>query len=107
MASGPENPRKLSSKQIIDLAAVIDAEQMESIAEGYLGIEHETIKNLKYENKHNAEAFNRSVIRHWMYANDPADQIQVSLFYLPFRLNGYRVCKYCLHFGCFQDLHTL
>ena len=40
---------------------------MASIAEGYMDIDDVTIKNLQYENKDNAEAFNREIIRRWTY----------------------------------------
>ena len=80
MASESIESQQLLPKQIVCLARVITVENMESIAEGYFGIEHETIKNLKYENNNNAEAFNKSVIRHWMYQNSTGDQIQVGWF---------------------------
>ena len=49
---------------------------MASIAEGYLGITDETIKELQSENKDNAEAFNREIFRDWTRRN-PQDQVKV------------------------------
>ena len=47
---------------------------------GYLDIEDETIKNVKYGNKDNAEAFNRDIIRRWLYQNPRDKQTQVSQY---------------------------
>ena len=66
----------LTRKQIVRLAAAISADNMASIAEGYMDIDDATIKNKKFENKDNAEAFNRDIIKHWMYKN-PDNQVQV------------------------------
>ena len=43
-----------------------------------MDISDETIKNLQYENKGQAQAFNRDVIKHWMYGNSGPAQIQVN-----------------------------
>ena len=51
---------------------------MESIALGHLGVEEETIKNLKAENRENIEAFNRSLLRDWTCKNPGKDQTRVS-----------------------------
>ena len=76
--------KRLSPPQIVDLAAAISADKMEAIAEGYLDIPSETIKNLKFETKDSAETFNREIIRCWAYKN-PENQVQVIIyrFYLP------------------------
>ena len=58
-------PGKLTPRQVVRLAETISADNMTSIAEGYMDIDDATIKNLQYENKDNAEAFNRGIIRHW------------------------------------------
>ena len=42
---------------------------MAAIAEGYMDISDETIKNKKYENKDDAEAFNREIIKEWRNKN--------------------------------------
>ena len=77
MASGG-NSDQLNNNQIVRLAANISANNMAAIAEGYMDISSETIKNKKYENKDDAEAFNRGIIRYWMNKN-PDNQVEVSL----------------------------
>ena len=66
---------QLTQKQIVRLAAAISADNMESIAEGYLDVTPETVKNIRRDAS-NAEAFNRDILRHWMYKN-PDSQMQV------------------------------
>ena len=68
---------QLTNNQIVHLARSISHDDMESIALGYLGIEDEMIKNLKTEDRENIEAFNRSIIRNWMYRNSGPNQKQV------------------------------
>ena len=77
---------QLSRRQIVRLPSAISADNMESIAEGYMDISDATIKNIRRDAS-NSEAFNRDVIRHWMYKN-PDNQVQVSnqnghLIYFP------------------------
>ena len=55
---------------------------MAAIAEGYMNISDATIKNKKYENKDDAEAFNREVLRHWKNKNSSSDQVKVIQGYL-------------------------
>ena len=54
---------------------------MESIALKYLGIEQETIDTLR-EDSNGTEAFNRSIIRNWMYRNSGPDQAKVTFIKL-------------------------
>ena len=75
MATGGEG--QLTNNQIVHLARVISSRDMESIALGYLGIEDPVIKNIKQENRDNAEAFNREVIRHWICKNPEPNQAEV------------------------------
>ena len=77
MATGV-NSQQLTNNQIVRLAAAIPANNMAAIAEGYMDIANETIKNKKYENKDDAEAFNREIIRYWMNKN-PGNEVEVSL----------------------------
>ena len=74
------DPGELTNRQIARLARTISADSMESIAEGYMDIDDATIRNLQYENKDKAEAFNRSIIKHWKNMN-PDDQVKVSIFH--------------------------
>ena len=69
----------LSPCQIVRLGAVISTDDMEAIAEGYMNITDETIKNLRYENRGKAQAFNRAVIKQWANMN-PKHQVQVRVF---------------------------
>ena len=76
MATGGKS-QQLTNQQITRLAAAISADDMESIAEGYMDISPETVKNIWRENQGKAEAFNRAIIRHWANKN-LADQVNVS-----------------------------
>ena len=77
MATGGDS--RLTNSQIVQLAATITVNAMKTIAEEYLGIDSETVVNIEYENKNNAQAVNREIIRRW--ANKPAnagpDQVRV------------------------------
>ena len=86
MASRMEKGQELTRKQIVRLASAISANNMAAIAEGYMDIDDVTIKNLQYENKDNAEAFNREVIKLWKNQN-PDDQIQVNIISLSIASN--------------------
>ena len=70
------DPNHLTPRQIVRLAAAISANNMTAIAEGYMGISDETIKNKKYENKDDAQAFNREIIKVWIYKNS-GDYVKV------------------------------
>lgn len=74
----------LTDADIVALARSVSAPNMESIAEGYLGIEPETIANLKRSHREDVEGFNREIIRKWTFktANAGPGQVQVSYFYL-------------------------
>ena len=82
MATGGE--LKLTNQQIVKLAAALSVGDVKTIAEGYLGITPETISNLEYENRNNAQAFNRAIIRQWAYKpeNSGPDQVQVSRIFI-------------------------
>ena len=81
MASGG-SPDQLTRKQIVRLATAISADNMAAIAEGYMDIETETVKNLQYENRDKAQAFTRDVIRLWTNKNSGPNQIQVTFYCL-------------------------
>ena len=76
MATGAKDGL-LTNREVVRLAASISANDMAAIAEGYMSISPETIKNIKFENKDDAQAFNRGIIRQWAYMN-PDKQIQVT-----------------------------
>ena len=71
----------LQDKDIVKLAAVIAAKDMKTIAEGYMDIASETVKNKLYENLGDVEAFNREIIRHWANKHSGPEQIKVILHY--------------------------
>ena len=73
-----EDKHQLTGKQIVRLAAAISVNNMAAIAEGYMDITPETVKNKKYENKDDAEAFNREIIKIWSCKN-PDDQVKVKM----------------------------
>ena len=75
MATGGDRGQ-LSPKQIVRLGAAISADNMESIAEGYMKIDPETVKNIRRDAS-NSEAFNRETIRYWSNKNS-TDQVKVS-----------------------------
>ena len=72
-----EDKTALTPKQIVRLASAISADNMECIAEGYLDLSPENIKNIRRDAS-NSEAFNRDVIRHWANKNSD-DQVDVSV----------------------------
>ena len=53
---------------------------MQPIALRYLGVEAETIKNLKAKHRENIEAFIRDIIRQWMNRNVGINQVEVRKF---------------------------
>ena len=71
-----EDKQQLTRKQIVRLSAAISANNMMGIAEGYMDIDDATIKNKKFENKDDAQAFNREIIKIWQYKN-PDNQVEV------------------------------
>ena len=77
-----EESHHLSERNIIQLAAAIAAKDMKTIAEGYLDITPETVKNRLYETPGNAEAFNREIIRYWANKNSGHEQVKVIFFNL-------------------------
>ena len=70
-----EDKSQLTRRQIVRLASAISADNMESVAEGYMDIDHETIKNIRRDAS-SSEAFNRDIIRYWSNKN-PDNQIKV------------------------------
>ena len=75
MATGADSTQ-LTQQAIVRLASVISTHHMTAIAEGYMDIDEEIIRNKKLENRDDAEAFNKEIIRYWMKRN-PDSQRQV------------------------------
>ena len=79
MATSGEPVGHVTRKQIVRLAAAISADNMAAIAEGYMNISPETVKNLRRDAS-NSEAFNRDVLRYWTNKNSGPSQIWVRDF---------------------------
>ena len=75
MASAEESGH-LTRKQMVRLGAAVSADDMESIAEGYMDIDDATIRNIRRDAS-NSEAFNRDVIRYWANKNSGPNQVKV------------------------------
>ena len=74
MASNDERSRLIDSK-IVKIADKISKNDMEQLAVGYLGISHETVRNLRDEDP---AAFTREILR--LYRNEnPDNDITVSI----------------------------
>ena len=74
---GEGDPDQLTPQQIVRLAAAISMNNMAAIAEGYMAIDDATIKNKKSENKDDAEAFNREIIKIWRNKYSGSYQVKV------------------------------
>ena len=75
---GGDGSGPLTARDIVRLAAAISADRMELIAEGYLGLDDERMKNIKRDAS-SSEAFNRDVLKNWANRNSGPNQKQVSL----------------------------
>ena len=74
-----EKQRRLTPQQISRLAGAISAKKMAAIAYGYMDIRDETIENIRFENKNDAEKFNREIILLWAKktSSQGPDQVDV------------------------------
>ena len=77
MATCGEN-MDLRDDLISRLAESISATNMETIAINYLKISFETVENLKYNDRGNAVALNRSLLNLWKCMYPGGNQVQVS-----------------------------
>ena len=75
----------LTSRHIVRLAAALPVDKMAEIAEGYMDIDGETIRNMKVKNKDDDDAFSREIIIHWT-KNNPEDQVQVDIIYFSIKV---------------------
>ena len=82
MACASGGGEGITPRQIVRLAASISAGNMAAIAEGYMDISDETIKNKKFENKDDAEAFNRETLKYWINKNSGPNQAKVGKLFL-------------------------
>ena len=75
--SESDEKQYLTNHQYVQLGRAISSPNMESIALGYLNFDEETIKNLHYEHRGNAEAFNRDILKRWANHNSGSHQVKV------------------------------
>ena len=75
--SPEESSGRLTNRHYVRLGRAISSPDMESIALGYLNINEEIIKSLRYEHRGNSEAFNRDILKKWAYRNPGANQVEV------------------------------
>ena len=68
MACASGGGEGITPRQIVRLAAAISADNMAAIAEGYMDISDETIKNIRRDTS-NSEAFNREILKYWINKN--------------------------------------
>ena len=76
MATAEEPSGRVTQKQIVLLATAISSDAMEAIAEGYMNISPETVKNLRRDGN-NSEAFNRDVLHYGANKITGPSQIRV------------------------------
>ena len=76
MATG-ENA-SITDKDIVRLAEVISAKNLESIAMKYMCMDWETLENLKRQHRDDIQGFSRDVFRKWCYMNSGPNQVKVS-----------------------------
>ena len=67
---------QLTREQIVRLAAAISSDTMASIAEGYMDISDEIVKNIRRD-EGDSEAFNRAILLYWANKH-PDNQVEVS-----------------------------
>ena len=77
MATGGDG--ELTGKQIVLLGSAISSVAIESIAEGYLKINNETVVSLRQKNQGKHEGLVKDLIRHWAYKNSGPDQVKVGV----------------------------
>ena len=70
--------KRLTNRQIAQLAEAISLPRMETIAQGYLDIDPENIITIKHENLYKAAQSNRDMVRRWAYGNPGPNQVRVS-----------------------------
>ena len=75
--SPEETSGRLTNRQYVRLGRAISSPDIESIALGYLNIDDEIIKSLRYEHRGNSEAFNRDILKRWAYRNPGSNQVEV------------------------------
>ena len=79
MAMGGGDPGRLTPLRIVRLAAAISADNMAAIALGLMEISYTTIRNLQYENRGQAQAFNIEILNLWANRNSGPSQVTVRI----------------------------
>ena len=82
----------LTPRQIVRLAAAISADNMATIARGYMNIPSETIENISIKNKDDTDAFKRQILKYWRNKN-PKDQVKVNNFVWKKKTSSFTFCK--------------
>ena len=72
---------QLTPRQIVYVAATISADDMETIAEGYMDISHQMVSDLRFNVRHSEVEFNRRILRIWI-EKTPNYQKQVYLRFM-------------------------
>ena len=76
-----EKSEQLTPRQIVYVASTISADDMETIAEGYMDISHQMVSDLRWNLKHSELEFNRRILRLWI-EKTPNRQKQVYLRFM-------------------------
>ena len=71
---------RLTNNQYVRLSDAISGQSMETIAQGYLNIDSETIASIKQDNFYKAAPSNRDMLERWARRteNNGPDQTKVS-----------------------------
>ena len=72
-----EGDYSITDNIIVRLAKAISAKHIESIAIEYMGIEGETLENLRRQHREDVEAFSRDVLRKWCCMNSGPEGTKV------------------------------
>ena len=71
---------ELTEAMIVQLATAISVDVMEKIALGRFNISYGALRNIKSDERNNAQAVNREILRNWKYKN-PDNQLKVWKFF--------------------------
>ena len=73
-----ETNRRLIGNQITRLASAIEARYMVMIAEGFMDISYDSIKNMQYESNYDSATSKGRIIRHFVRKIPGPHQFQVN-----------------------------
>ena len=75
MATGGDY--SITDSIVVRLAEAISAKNLESIAMKYMGIESETLENLRRQHRDDIQGLSGDIMRKWCYMNPRPDQVKV------------------------------